>query len=170
MITMKALSLKNPWPYFIFDLPEVKSENLAEIVQRKLLENRSRMLFGPKFYNQTILIHASKGMSKKYWNWTLRWVRERGIEFDHEAVYRSLEFGGIVGYTRVTGVISPSGKGLRDIEPFQSRWRMENQFSYILDPTHTARVDFVPCAGSRGLWDVPSLVAEQVRASTSVSL
>lgn len=145
---MKVLSLRNPWPVFILDhvgKPTWKG-----------IENRSRSIFGPRFFNQTILIHASKIMSPEDEALAREYAAKAGIT-DFPAA-SSLHFGGIVGQTVVVDVIPPNGNHPRASDP----WWMSGQFGYILDPARTKRIPFIPCKGSQGLWDVPLDVEKQL--------
>lgn len=147
---MKALSLRNPWPVYILDhlgLPTWKG-----------IENRSRLVFGPKFFNQVILIHVSKNMEEADWTLAMEWSTESGVRPEGQPSRTNLEFGGIIGQTVVLDVIPPDGNHPRA----NDSWWMPGHFGYILDPVRTKRLPFIPCKGSQGLWDVPIEVEQQL--------
>ncbi len=138
---MKALSLRQPWPWFILH-------------GGKNLENRgwTTSFRGP------VLIHSSK------------WWKEDEIGDDfrfasHVAIGSGdlvsplprietlkAELGCIVGVVRMTGWVSSS----------ESDWFFGPKAFVLADPV--AFVDPVPCRGERGLFDVSEDVASACRA------
>jgi len=138
---MKALSLRQPWPWFILH-------------GGKRLENRgwTTSFRGP------VLIHSSK------------WWKKDEIEDDFRFASHVASHGGgptsplpcvedlrkelgcIVGVVRITGCISHS----------EDEWFFGPKAFVLADPL--AFVDPVPCRGERGLFDVTDEVASSCLA------
>ena len=142
---MKGLSLRQPWPWAIFDLP-------PEI--RKDLENRTWEP-PPKIIGKRILIHVGKQWDEEDVHETakeiIELVREHGYE-PPRITLRMLQadLGCIVGAVTVTGFVRRS----------DSPWFSGPVGWTLSDPV---RCDPILCRGAQGLWRVPDDVAEQIR-------
>lgn len=128
MIVMLALSVRGPWWWFMFYLPQE---------QRKDVENRSwwapRELIG-----HDIQIHAAKGMTKREFDEGCAFALKCGAtklpQFD------ALHRGGIVGVVRL----------VRCVRSSPSPWFV-GKFGFVLARPYP--IPFVPCIGQTGFFD-----------------
>lgn len=144
---MKALSLRQPWPWFV-------------LKGGKNLENRG----WTSFYRGPVLIHSSK------W-WDEIEVRDDFDFASHVAHHYGTvpaeglpdletlkaERGHIVGVANIIGGISDSG----------SEWFFGPKAFVLSDPI--AFVDPVPCRGERGLFTVSDDVASACQAQIDMA-
>ncbi len=131
-----ALSLIQPWGWVI-------------LYGGKRLENRTRRLTFPR---SPIFLHASAGMSRKYYDETIAMVAEiaPGLVVPQP---EALERGGIIGQARIVSCAANDLTPQRERDP----WAMRGQYGYRLVDVRPLR--FVPCAGMLGFWKVPEDVA-----------
>jgi hypothetical protein len=125
---MKALSVKQPWAWLIVN-------------GYKTVENRD---WNTKFRGRH-LIHASKGMTGKYYDE----VKSLLEEIDSTIVlpdFIELECGGIVGSVDLTKVVTDSD------DPF-----FFGTYGFIYENARPMK--FTPCAGSLGFWNFEGPIA-----------
>lgn len=127
----KALSLKQPWAWAVLHGKDV--ENRVWYTHHR----------GPFW------IHASAGMTRKYYEETKEFIEARGILIPPMG---ELLLGGIIGHTSIVKV-APK------LDEPELKWHMVQQFGFIL--RDTTEVPFVPCVGSRRFWYVPEDILEQ---------
>jgi hypothetical protein len=121
-----ALSVRQPWAWAI-------------IFGGKDIENRSQ--FSLKHMNfdrvERIAIHAAKGMTKEEYASAADFMARGGVACPPAAELRR---GGIIGSVSVKGITKQSA----------SRWFIGPRGIRLADPEPC---DFIPCAGSLGLFD-----------------
>jgi hypothetical protein len=153
---MRVLSFRQPW--------------LDAILRGgKRIENR----VGWKncHYRGPILLHASVHKSKGYHREVRDWasVHTSGLWMP-PALETELPRGGIVGRADIVGIVqgfgTPRGRAIigdteRPLDDRELLWWMGG-FALVLD--RVQRLDFVPCAGSLGLFRVPVAAESAVRA------
>ena len=123
---MKALSIRQPWCYFILHAG-------------KDIENRS----WPTRFRGRVLIHASKGMTAN--EWADAWGFAEGIE-GHELASPhagEIERGGIVGSVEIVDSVTHS----------DSPWFM-GTYGFVL--RNPVVLPFQPYRGALGFFDVPN--------------
>lgn len=140
---MRALSLHDPYPQLILDLPDV---------HRKDIENRQRSVLstlGP------LLIHVAARATHERHAAALTVARKAGVP---EALLPSSEdrvLGGIVGCVLVSMVLPQSS--LLDA---QYRWKFPNHVGYVL--SKRVKLPFRAVSGGQGVFHV-DLTAEEER-------
>lgn len=139
---MKALSIRQPWPWLIIrpDL-KTKSERLAAAARGliKDVENRT----WPTKYRGPVLIHAGKQLDP--------WISDDDLrlEFGIKAP-NFYDKGGFVGVVDIVGCVTHS----------TSRWFSNAGYAFLLE--NARPVKFRAWPGSLGLFDVPDHVANQL--------
>jgi hypothetical protein len=139
----QALSLRQPWAYFILHLPPE---------HRKCVENRK---WGPSSFRGPFWIHASKGMTKREFYEALEFAESAFVPGSLMPSFDKLERGGIVGHASLTGYFPPGEQ--------RDRWHMREQYGYLV--ADATPVKFVPCAGKLGFFPVEAALLEQLRRS-----
>ena len=136
---MKAISVRQPWAWLI-------------VHGYKDIENRS---WRTNFRGR-VLIHASKGMTKReYWDtWNCIELLSSGEHIELPPP-EQLERGGIVGSVTIIGCCHPEAKTV-------SPWHMKGHYGFQLDAP--IPLPFIECKGRLGFFDVPDDVASQIRA------
>jgi hypothetical protein len=146
---MKALSVRNPWAWLI-----VRPDIVGEEVRRqayldgliKDVENRT----WPTRYRGRVLIHASKGMTKReYEDATDPLWASRGQTIELPA-FADLERGGIVGETTIDDCVSSERR--------TSHWHIEGCFGFHM--IDTKPLPFTRCKGALGFFDLPDDVMQ----------
>lgn len=143
---MRCLSLKEPWLYLMTRLPEQ---------YRKNVENRTRNItntMGPT------LLHASKGMSRSYYDS----VRDAvlGRKLVPEKLFPRFEsfegeLGGIKGAFEITRHIGPNNpSGL------SYRWKFPGHHGY--DTRNAIALPFRPYSGALGFFRVELTADEEI--------
>lgn len=153
MTDARALSLRQPWLHFIMQFPKAP----------KRIENRRRLIFkdwqGSRFF-----LHAAKGDRREEWGPVLAWVMARfpEIQVTDFPEFQDVARGGLVGRTRVVGLILPDGTPERGskIEGVDLRWHIPGQYGYVL--ANVEKTSFVPVRGMLGLF---ALTASEVAAA-----
>lgn len=127
---MKALSIRQPWANLI-------------LFAGKDIENRSwhTRFRGP------VLIHAAKGMTQDEWSSALEFGREAMAKTLRKysgpsRTFKTIERGGIVGVAEIVDCVSESN----------SPWFI-GDYGFVL--ANVRPVEFFPCKGSLGFFDVP---------------
>jgi hypothetical protein len=133
---VRALSLKQPWPWVIFTLG-------------KNIENRTKFLGLPKgiFY-----IHVSASETPAYFRGALIWMLQRNL-LSRMPPPSDIIRGAIVGRARVERILRPTPT------PTET-WHMADCFGYVL--VDVEPIPPVPCKGKLGFWKIPSPVLEQL--------
>jgi hypothetical protein len=127
-----AISIRQPWVHFIFDLP-------ADL--RKDVENRS----WPTKVRGRIWIHASKYMTTDDYDVGRDFaIQEVGVPAIEITYADQLPKGVIVGSARILDCITESS----------SPWFVGEYGFMLMDPIRLAKP--VSCAGALGFWRVPS--------------
>lgn len=121
---MKALSLTQPWAWIV-------------VHGGKRVENR---VWNTSFRG-TFLIHASKAMTKQYYEDAHDTVVGLGIPLQLPRP-EELDRGGIVGAASLIHVIEPGKKG--DV------WHFPQQYGFVL--IEVQPLPFLPCRGALGFW------------------
>lgn len=135
---MKALSLWQPWPWAIFNLPPERAKDI---------ENRTWE--APWILGQTIAIHAAKKFDDAdAW----RFVKHASGGYALPPSGASLPTGAIIGVVRV----------VRFVRASPSPWFV-GPVGWVL--AEAVRLDEpIPCKGAQGLWDVPRDVEDVLRS------
>lgn len=124
---MKALSIRQPWPWFI----------LCGFPWWKDIENREwappREMIGRNFQ-----IHASKTMSKREFEEACAFAATAGATMFPD--FDKLKRGGIVGMAKLVKVVRVS----------TSPWFV-GKYGFVLDEPYP--VPFVPCLGQQGFFE-----------------
>ena len=118
---MRTLTVRQPWAFLI-------------IHGGKNVENRT----WAADYLGPLLIHASKGMTRKEFDECCRFCESRGLAVPTRA---DLQFGGIVGKVEVVGYT---------MKPDVSPWFMGPIGWLVKNPV---ALPFVACNGRLGLWE-----------------
>jgi hypothetical protein len=155
---MRALSLRQPWPWIIMHLD-------------KRIENRTRNLGE---YRGPLLLHSSSKMTSEDWWSAYEFVRERLGETAANSIpkptgkmqegHPDLPMGVIFARTSVIGQFDARHAGvLLDYEvpelPEQrSLWYM-GSYAYVFGAVE--RTDLVTCSGALGFWRVPQAIIER---------
>ena len=140
---MKTLSLKQPWLWAILHAG-------------KRIENR---VWNTK-YRGPILLHAAKGCSRSWYEWSRDWLESAGVLTEPLPPIEAMDRGGICARARLVSVIHPRSP-LLPIESqyapygvYESgawRWHMPEQYGFVLADVEP--LPFHPCAGKRLLYD-----------------
>jgi hypothetical protein len=136
---MRALTLWQPWAWAILHAG-------------KRIENRS---WCPPsgMIDEVIALHAGKRYARDAWNWPLISPPPKKSE---------CTLGAVVGVARVVAVVDVHGVPLG-----QDPW-WAGPLGWILDDVHPL-VEPVPCRGFQGLWSLPPVVEDAVRARMVVT-
>ncbi len=151
---MKALSVRQPWPWLMFRPDLTKLSQRLEAEKKGLIkdiENRD-WKYPPKYRGQ-LLIHASKTFDLEGYLWVREnfpWIKIPGHEYGHPQGAENLfNRGGFVGLCRLNDVVKqdnspwffgPLGFKLRMAQP----------------------IEFIPYSGQLGLFDVPDEIIKKV--------
>lgn len=154
-----ALSLRQPWAFFMLDLPPE---------HRKCIENRE---WGTTARGD-IWVHASKGLTKIEFYEACEFALEAGVPRDLLPSFDGLKRGGIVGRWTITDLMLPRGlrRQGRDLVPHArkgDRWHMPEQFGIIVE--NARAVPFVECKGALGFWRVPPDVLARLAENAMVA-
>lgn len=126
---MKAISVRQPWAWLIVN-------------GHKDIENRDWIT---RFRGQ-VLIHASKGMTRREYADVLVFARGMGITLP---AFDDLERGGIVGITTITDCVSAS----------ESPWFF-GRFGFVLRDSRPLPLS--PMKGQLGFFDADNATAERL--------
>jgi hypothetical protein len=162
MLPARALSLLNPWLWYVID---------ATHPSPKRLENRTRRIMNWREWTPKgeVWLHASKGDDAAYWAESVERVRALfGADYPVPR-FPDCPRGGIVGRARIVGMVTPAGEV--QPEPGESvdrskldmRWHFPGEHAYILDDVQPCA--FVPCRGMLGFWPVPPTVLDHLRSN-----
>lgn len=122
---MKAISVRNPWPYALLHLG-------------KTIENRTWY----SDYRGPLLIHASKSCTRSEYAEAVWWMAHRSLANPRGIPsFEELPKGGIVGVCRMVDCVRESS----------SPW-FEGPWGFVLEGV--TPVEFHACKGSLGLFDV----------------
>jgi len=151
MLPTRALTLKQPWCWFVMD---------SSHPSPKRLENRPRRVcnFRDWVPRGEFWIHAGKGDDGAYWQASIEQVRAAFGE--RYPVPRSPDVprGGIVGRACIIGMVSPGGvleiekaeRAAFDFSALDLRWHFPGSHAYVLADVRP--VPFVPCNGMLGFF------------------
>lgn len=136
-----ALSIRQPWVHFIFDLPRDL---------RKDVENRS----WPTKVRGRVWIHASKYMTTDDYDAGRDFaIQDVGVPAIEIAYADELPKGVIVGSVDLVDCVKASASG----------W-FAGEYGFLLaNPIKIAKP--IPCAGALGFWRVPPAVLEQLKGA-----
>lgn len=158
---IRALSLKQPWLFAIFEL--------GKRIENRVWDTTHR---GP------IWLHASSSFSHKYLVEAYEWMTPRGLgSLFARPMWPGIDAadrGGVCGYAEIEGVLAPDGKqgelGLqrfREDFPGQAeemlRWKMSAQFGFVLK--NVRRFPLIPCPGRQRWFYLPPEVERAARAA-----
>lgn len=152
---MKALSIRQPWPWAIFNVG-------------KDIENRD----WPTRFRGTVAVHAAKGMTRDEYREAMAYIRHRFIA----KVLRNpmtVELGGgrlsmasgelttpgfdeivrgaIVGLVEIVDCVTTSN----------SPW-FQGDYGFVLANPRPLETP-IPCSGALNFWDVPAEIAQQIK-------
>ena len=131
-MTELALTIRQPWAHFIFDLPRDL---------RKDVENRS----WPTKVRGRVWLHAAKGMTCEEYDSARDFaIQEVGVPAIEIAHANELPKGVILGSARILDCITESSSG----------WFVGEYGFMLMDPIKLKKP--VPCAGALGFWRVPT--------------
>ena len=134
---MKALSIRQPWAWFI-------------IHAGKDIENRSWRTN----YRGRVWVHASKGMTLKEWKEAWWYANSIGT---HQApwprpTFENIERGGIIGTVEIVDCLEHS----------DSPWfQWSGSVGFVL--CNPKPLPFTPCRGSLGFFDPPQDIQEKLK-------
>lgn len=158
---IRALSLRQPWLWAIFDLG-------------KRIENR----VWDTTYRGGFWLHASSGCTEVECGEVVRQIKSMsGRDWRTEPSwpgFQKLERGGVCGYAEIEGVLAPDGKqgelGLRSFrddfpDTWQEmlRWKMPDQYGFVL--RNVRHFPIIPCAGRQRWFYLPPEVERAARAA-----
>ncbi len=146
VIPDRALSFQQPWAYYMMYLPEPF---------RKKVENRRRR---NKAYCQYLWIHVSKELWPKVFEWANGYAL--GVGVPAEVLPKAEDFdparlGSIIGAIKLgkPGPLQESNQG----------WAMQGQFPHKVEWISNRKFH-VPCRGHQGVWKVPPIELDMLRA------
>lgn len=139
---MKALTLRQPWPYAVCYLG-------------KDIENRT---WEPSLeVGDYLAIHGGKKP-------TGGWALEEAI-LDQQYICDLADISGFPENWALEGIVAVAKFGGLDVGT-SSVWTVKGQHHWKLEDVKVLSTP-VPCKGAQGLWTVPESVLEQVRAAYS---
>lgn len=126
--TLRALTLRNPWPYFVLHMG-------------KPLENRRKRIIAKRDFGKDIALHVGMNMTAEEYRAACEVAMSAGADREALPRRRDLVWGGIVGVFRVVDLMWPGGlveparaKRKGELHPMATnRWRLDGQYSYVLD-------------------------------------
>ena len=139
---MRALSLHDPYPHLILDLPDEHHKNI-ENRQRKVLSTT-----GP------LLIHVSRASSEQWHDSALKVAREAGVPEELLPPYRGRDLGGIVGCVLISDVLPK-----RSLADLAYRWKFLEHVGYVL--SKRAKLPFRAVSAGQGVFHVDLTSAER---------
>ncbi len=150
--TIRILSLMQPYAWMV-------------VHGGKNIENRR----WNTSYRGPFLIHASAGMTARYYEEAMVFARQAmGETYAPWPTLQpeKLQFGGIIGRARITAVMPPMAKwiGARYPASVDSRWHMTEQFGFCLADIEP--VPFTLWRGGLGLRKLPMKTAEELLPGT----
>lgn len=151
-MTMKAISIRQPWAWLIVrpdivDLQERATAANAGIL--KTIENRSRRTW----YRGPLLIHASQGMTREEYESADDPLSAFGGPAIALPAFHELQRGGIVGVTNLEDCITSDHR--------ESWWHIEGQMGLRL--SNTRPLPFVACKGALGIFNVPPEIVQRLQ-------
>lgn len=135
-LQMRCISLKQPYPYFMFDLPPE---------HRKPIENRKRSItseLGP------MLIATSASVDDVYFESALEAARRRGVPESLLPTQEQLEFGVIYGVLRFDQIL-PKVSLMDALHP----WKFPGSVGYVC--AAALRLPPRPIKGAQTIYYVP---------------
>jgi hypothetical protein len=158
MIPTRALSLLQPYPFFVVD---------PRNPFPKRIENRSRLVATWPSWSPPgdFWVHAAKGDDEVYWATAIERARRAFPGGLFVPKRESLPRGGIVGRARIVGTILPAndfrsrttvcGTGTaapryEDVRDLDYRWHFPESPAYVLGDV--VPCEFVPCRGMQGFF------------------
>lgn len=129
---VSALSIRQPWAWLI-------------VHGHKDLENRT----WPTTFRGELLVHASKTMSRRYYEQTCEDLFRMGILPDGTPAFEALDLGGFVGTTRIVDC---------QLE-HPSAWKQEGSYGFVLRDSQP--MPFVPYVGRLGFFNVPKTALQR---------
>lgn len=161
---MKALSLRQPWANAVLYLG-------------KCIENRR---WNTRFRGE-FLIHAATAMTEREYRDAVYFCEDvLGVQASltidaafgrHPGTTRILKRGGIVGIAKLVDVIPPNdtvdigrdwGHYPATLPEGAWRWHMRDQYGFVLEDVR--ELPFLPCKGALGFFDMPTMVADELKA------
>ncbi|HMJ57471.1 MAG TPA: hypothetical protein VK540_35615 [Polyangiaceae bacterium] len=147
---IKALSLRQPWLWAIFELG-------------KRIENRN----WPCSYRGPIWLHAAKGMTVQEVADAVDWMSDLGLmKWFQDARWPGadeLDRGGVCGYAEIVNVVPPCElPGLRP-DTGELRWHMPEQYGFVL--RNVKRFPLLRCAGKQRWFYLPPEIERAARAA-----
>lgn len=144
---LRCLSLQEPWLYLMTRLPEK---------YRKNVENRTRNITNQMGAS---LVHASKRMTRPYYNNVRELVLQRGLV--PEELFPSFELlqpelGGIKGAFELVEHLRPD-----DLLGASYRWKFQGHHGYVT--RNAVELPFRPYAGALGFFSVELTAEEELR-------
>ncbi|WP_321820846.1 MULTISPECIES: ASCH domain-containing protein [unclassified Burkholderia] len=149
---MKALSIRQPWPWLITRPDLVDEAARAEaraIGAMKDIENRT---WRTNFRGR-ILIHASKSMTRADYADARDSLEYLDLAEIPLPSFEQLQRGGIVGVATIDDCVPSSQRS--------SRWHIEGCFGFHL--VDVKPLPLLPCKGELQIFDVPADVAATLR-------
>lgn len=139
---MRALSLHDPYPYLILDLPDE---------HRKDIENRQRKVLstvGP------LLIHVAARSTEQWHHSALKVAREAGVPEALLPPYQGRDLGGIVGCVLISEVLPK-----RSLADLSYRWKFLEHVGYVLPKR--VKLPFRAVSAGQGVFHVDLTSAER---------
>ncbi len=139
---MRALSLHDPYPYLILDLPDE---------HRKDIENRQRKVLstpGP------LLIQVTQRLTKDQHEAALTVARRAAVPEALLPPYQGRDLGGIVGCVLISEVLPR-----RSLADLVYRWKFEEHVGYVL--AKRVKLPFRAVSAGQGVFHVDLTSAER---------
>jgi hypothetical protein len=165
MLPSRALSLKNPWLWYVLNRTHPSPKGL---------ENRKRRIMNWREWSPIgeFWLHASQSEGEAYWKEAIEKVRARfGADYPIPR-FAECQRGGIVGRARVVAMVTPAGElqpeggdaaALHDVVgAIDMRWHEPGEHAYVLADVRP--VPFAKCNGALGFWRVDPKVLAHLAA------
>jgi hypothetical protein len=149
LIPTHALTLRNPWPWFHFHVPEP---------HRKMVENRSRNLG----FHREFWVHCSMNETVNDWIAAREAAARAGVpeELMPKPELVKPTNGKIIARVVCAGRIQPGGAGTLLVKATESPWYF-GQWGYVIE-SFTLVKEPVFATGKQGFWRVPLDVLRKV--------
>lgn len=162
---MKALSIRQPWPWCIFYAGK-------PVENRDWQSNSPNMRDARRLMNTEILIHAGKGMTRAEYEGCLDTLHSISVTHPFPAglvlpAFEDLPRGGIVGRAQFIGIVSDRVNPDDYDMPDRRAARLSPWFygPYGLVLADAKPTKFIPFKGALGFFDVPDEIAREALAA-----